>query len=186
MDNYWNNRYVAGGNSGAGSYGEYAMHKADVINNYIKKYEIKTICDFGCGDGNQISLLTGFDKYTGCDISPHIIEECRKRFNNDKRYSFYEYGYEMPHADLCMSLDVLYHIINFANYEMYLASLFGKSDKYVLIFSSNHDRNNDNTPHIYHRNFTKFVDEYITNFKLVEKIENKLGTSAEFYLYEKI
>lgn len=186
MSNYWNERYVAGGNSGAGSYGEYAKHKSEVINNYIKTLEIKTINDFGCGDGNQISLLTGFEKYTGCDISPHIIETCKKRFNGDKRYSFYGYGHEMPRADLCMSLDVLYHIIDYANYEMYLTTLFGKSDKYVLIFSSNHDRNVEGVTHIYHRNFTNFVDEYVDNFKLVEKIENKLDTSAEFYLYKKI
>lgn len=186
MSNYWNDRYIAGGNSGAGSYGEYADHKAKVINSYIKNLGIKTISDFGCGDGNQISLLTGFEKYAGYDISSHILEVCRKKFENDSRFSFYEHTYEMPNADLCMSLDVIYHIINYGVYEMYLATLFGKSDKYVLIFSSNHDRNVKGVTHIHHRIVTDFVDEYVTNFKLVEKIENNLKTSAEFYLYKKI
>jgi predicted TPR repeat methyltransferase len=186
MNNYWNDRYVAGGNSGAGSYGEYAVHKADVINYYIEKYEIKTISDFGCGDGNQISLLTGFEKYAGCDISPRIIEVCKKRFENDKRYSFYGYIHQMPSADLCMSLDVIYHIMDYGDYETYLATLFEKSDNYVLIFSSNHDRKVETVSHIHHRIFTKFVDEFVPNFKLVEEIENNLNTSAKFFLYEKI
>ena len=34
---YWNNRYVKGGNSGAGSYNNLAQFKGDVINNFIKK-----------------------------------------------------------------------------------------------------------------------------------------------------
>jgi hypothetical protein len=56
MNNFWENRYRMGGNSGAGSYGEFAEHKANVINNYILKYNIKQYQIFGCGDGNQISF----------------------------------------------------------------------------------------------------------------------------------
>lgn len=186
MSNYWNDRYVAGGNSGAGSYGKYAEHKADVINYYIEKLEIKTISDFGCGDGNQISLLSGFEKYAGCDVSSHIVDTCKKRFENDEKFSFHYYIEQMPNADLCMSLDVIYHIIDYDAYKVYLTTLFEKSDNYVLIFSSNHERNVIGVTHIHHRIFTDFVDEHITNFKLVEKIKNNLDTSADFYLYEKI
>jgi hypothetical protein len=73
MNNFWEERYKTGGNSGAGSYGEYAVYKAQIINDYIIKYNIKTISDFGCGDGNQISLLKGFESYMGHDISSYAL-----------------------------------------------------------------------------------------------------------------
>ena len=38
MENFWDTRYKSGGNSGNGSYGESAEHKAAVINDYIKKF----------------------------------------------------------------------------------------------------------------------------------------------------
>ena len=88
MDNYWDNRYKTGGNSGLGSYGENAKYKANIINTYINKFRIKTICDFGCGDGNQISLFEGFDKYFGCDISLHALSICEEKFKNNGKMTF--------------------------------------------------------------------------------------------------
>ena len=39
--NYWENRYHAGGNSGAGSYNLLAKFKAEVINDYVRKKILK-------------------------------------------------------------------------------------------------------------------------------------------------
>ena len=39
---FWNDRYVKGQNSGAGSYNELAQFKADIINNFIEKNQIKS------------------------------------------------------------------------------------------------------------------------------------------------
>ena len=54
---YWENRYKNNGNSGAGSYGRLAEFKADVINNFIAENKITSVIEFGCGDGNQLSLF---------------------------------------------------------------------------------------------------------------------------------
>jgi hypothetical protein len=51
---YWENRYKNGGNSGEGSYALKAEYKANVLNNYIQKLNIKSIIEFGCGDGNNL------------------------------------------------------------------------------------------------------------------------------------
>ncbi len=185
MNNHWENRYQAGGNSGAGSYGEYAKHKSEVINNYINKFEIKTISDFGCGDGNQISTIFGFEKYCGYDISPYIIEKCRGLYKDNDKIKFVNQINEISNADLCLSLDVIYHIIDENDYANYLENLFDKSNKYVLIFSSNHNDNNHNSDHIFHRKFTDWVDENKKNFKLIDEVENFLQTSAKFYLFER-
>jgi SAM-dependent methyltransferase len=189
MDNYWENRYKSGGDSGAGSYGEYAKHKAEIINDYINKYNIKTISDFGCGDGNQISLFTGYENYMGYDISSYALYLCHEKFKDNKKMSFCSLISDLPEADLCLSLDVLYHIIDEKEYEEYLSLLFSKSKKHVLIFSSNHTDNKHllgkTTCPIFHRKITEWIGEKHDNFILVEEVENFLLTTAKFFLYER-
>lgn len=172
MNNIWEKRYMSGGNSGNGSYGKYAKHKADVINGYIKKYNIKTISDFGCGDGNQISLLKGFETYCGFDISGFIVNKCKDKFSGLPMMFFNDIN-QMPEAELTMSLDVIYHIINEEEFENHLSFLFNKSKKYVLIYSSNHDDNNHGArEYIFHRIFTDLVEKNYKEFRLVEVVEN--------------
>jgi SAM-dependent methyltransferase len=189
MDNYWENRYKAGGNSGLGSYGEYAKHKAEVINKYIAKYNIKTISDFGCGDGNQISLFTGYESYMGYDISPYALNMCKTKFLKNEKMKFCSAIADLPEADLCISLDVIYHIIDEGEYKEYLIQLFDKSKKHVLIFSSDHSDNSHllglTTCPIFHRKITDWITVNHSDFALVEKTSNFLQTSALFHLYEK-
>jgi len=54
---FWNDRYISGGNSGKGSYGNLAIFKSDIINKFIIENNIKECCELGCGDGNQLNLL---------------------------------------------------------------------------------------------------------------------------------
>lgn len=186
MNNYWEKRYKMGGNSGAGSYGEYAEHKAKVINDYIVKYKIKTISDFGCGDGNQISLFKEFDEYMGYDISDYALYLCHERFKDNKNMNFCSLISDLPEADLCLSLDVLYHLIDDEEFKFYLSNLFGKSKKYVLIFSSNYSSGIiANECPMLHRKFTDWIDITYTNFLLIDEIDNNLQTTAKFFLYEK-
>lgn len=184
MDNFWENRYKTGGNSGSGSYGENAEHKATVINDYVTKYSIKTISDFGCGDGNQISLLKGYENYSGYDISEYILNKCKEKFTGMPMV-FYDDMLKMPEADLCMSLDVMYHIVDEKDYKFYLDQLFGKSKRFVLIYSSNFEGKEVVGKYILHRKFTDWVEKYYLEFKFVEEVGNYLQTAAQFYLYER-
>jgi len=186
MNNYWNDRYKAGGNSGDGSYGDFAKHKAEIINDYIKKFGVKTISDFGCGDGNQTTLLTGFETYVGYDISSHALYLCNTKFKDNPNVNFCSLITDLPKAELSISLDVLYHILNENEYIEYLERLFLTSEKYVLAFTSDHERNKPESAHIFHRKFTDYVKKYHSNFELIETIENTLNTSAKFFLYKKI
>ncbi|MEM6772492.1 MAG: hypothetical protein AAF597_18085, partial [Bacteroidota bacterium] len=69
---YWEARYRKGGNSGAGSYGELARYKAEVINAFIEEHGIESVIEFGCGDGHQLGLLK-MTNYLGVDVSTTAV-----------------------------------------------------------------------------------------------------------------
>ena len=187
MNSYWNNRYQNGGNSGEGSYNDYATHKASVVNNLINKDNINIISEYGCGDGNQVGLFKGFKEYHGYDISPYIISKCKEVYKNRADMYFYYEKSELPKSDLSLSLDVIYHIMDDKDLENYLIFMFNNSDKYVLIFSSNHDNNEENKVKdiMVHRIITDIIKRIVVNFELVGVIDNNLKTSAKFFLYKK-
>lgn len=193
---YWEMRYRRGGNSGPGSYDRLSLFKADIINTFIKKHNIKSIIDFGCGDGNQLKLLDT-PRYIGLDVSPHIVEQCKKQFSGDLYKTFYGAD-QMPtnyKADLTMSLDVLYHLIEDEVFDIYMNKLFKASNNYVIIYSCNFENIDDFPPHVRLRKFTPWIEKYKPNFKLMKHIPNKypweendpVRTSfADFYIFEKV
>ena len=138
---YWEDRYKKGGNSGRGSYNELAKYKADIINDFINKNNIKTLIDYGVGDGNQLKLIK-CKNITGIDVSTTVIKKLRIIFKNDKNKKFYErknFKLTNPY-ELAISCDVLYHLIDFTIWDNYLFDLFTYSNKYVIIYASNEDK----------------------------------------------
>lgn len=192
---YWNNRYKNNLTSGHGSYGEIAKFKADIINEFIEKNNIKSIIEIGCGDGNQLNMIN-CDKYIGFDVSDFIINKCKDKFINNPTKQFYKVSeYNNQKADCSMSLDVIYHCIELDNYENHLKLLFNSSNKYVIIFSSNFNENLyiRKAPHLLHRKFTDYIENNIPGWKLINKIEQKYkynkntgeGSLADFFFYQK-
>jgi len=97
------------------------------------------VIDFGCGDGNQLSLAN-YSKYIGFDVSPTAIKVCKKRFAHDNSKSFFLYGslcfvdnHNIFQADLTLSLDVIYHLIEDDLFNDYMISLFSSSKRFVII-----------------------------------------------------
>ena len=88
---YWEKRYKYGGNSGAGSYNLIANYKASFINEFIAKYKIEKLLDYGCGDGNQASLIN-VSSYLGIDVSNTAIEICKQKFENQINKNFLSYN----------------------------------------------------------------------------------------------
>ena len=80
---YWEDRYKRNGNSGAGSYGRLARFKADVLNELVQREDIKTVIEFGCGDGNQLRFAN-YPKYVGYDVSQKSIRMCKALYADDK------------------------------------------------------------------------------------------------------
>jgi SAM-dependent methyltransferase len=192
---YWEHRYARGGSSGAGSYGKFADFKAKIINAFVHENGVRSVIEYGCGDGNQLQLAD-YPKYVGFDVSPSAVAACKEIFKLDPTKSFKlieEYVGET--ADLTLSLDVLYHLVEDDVFESYMTRLFSSSDCYVIVYSSDTDNNfGYQGTHVRHRKFTKWLDEHIPGWGLVRRIPNEYpykgdpreGSFADFYIYRKI
>jgi 2-polyprenyl-3-methyl-5-hydroxy-6-metoxy-1,4-benzoquinol methylase len=189
---YWDERYKIGGNSGTGSYGLLSEFKADIINNFIIDNNINSAIEFGCGDGHQLSLIN-YPNYIGVDVSQKAIENCKLKFLEDSTKLFFNID-EVPEiiCELSLSLEVIFHLTEDKLFEDHMKNLFNSSSSYVIIFSSNEDRKpNYFQPHIRHRRFTQWIDQYILDWKLILKIENPFkksikGSFSDYYIYKRI
>jgi SAM-dependent methyltransferase len=190
---YWENRYAEGGNSGVGSYNKLAEFKAKIINSFVLDQVIQTVIEFGCGDGNQLSLAN-YPDYIGFDVSPTALQMCRNKFSNDATKQFRlmdEYNGET--AELSLSLDVLYHLIETNVYTMYLRRLFHSSKRYVIIYAN--DCNGKPDGHVYYRKFTDYIADNFHEWRLSQHIPNEypydekhdpnLTSASDFYIFEK-
>ena len=188
---YWINRYKKGGNSGKGSYEKMAHFKAEVLNNFVKKNEINSVIEFGSGDGNQLGFFM-FPKYLGVDISPEMIYLCKNKYNKDKSKNFMLMDkYRNQTAELALSLDVIYHLIEDSVFNNYMERLFDSSERFVVIYSSN-KKEKGKVPHIKHRKFSEWVEKNRSDWVLFSHIPNKYpekigldGSFADFYFYKK-
>jgi SAM-dependent methyltransferase len=190
---YWESRYRLGMNSGSGSLGELAKFKAQVINDFVREQRIETVIEFGCGDGLQLALAE-YPHYLGIDVSRTAIELCRKRFAGDSRKTFQWHGgadrgnvAASPQADLALSLDVIYHLLEDDVYHRYLEDLFGAAKRHVIIYSSNRE-DHGSAAHVRHRAFLRDVEAGFPQFCLLRRIDNALpGQSfADFYIFSRV
>lgn len=193
-ENYWIERYNSGGNSGDGSNRKLAEFKAEILNKFVLKENIKTIIEYGCGDGNQLKLAE-YPTYTGFDVSPKAITLCRELFTDDTTKIFRlmkEYAGEK--AQLTLSLDVIYHLIEDEVFNEYMHRLFDSAEEFVIIYSSNTNENKqDQAAHVKHRKFSEWVGRLKPEWKLRSHISNKYpftgdtktGSFADFIIYER-
>lgn len=193
-EEYWKQRYRKGGSSGVGSYSEFSEFKAEVLNGFVKEHAIKTIIEYGCGDGNQLKSAE-YPSYTGFDVSPDALARCREIFADDSIKTFTlmnEYTDET--AELTLSLDVIYHLIEDDVFASYMARLLDSSTQFVIIYSSDTDTQEDfRAAHVKQRKFSKWIEANRPEWKLKQHIPSKYpravvskeGSAADFYIYEK-
>lgn len=186
---YWQERYNQGGNSGLGSYGELAVFKAEVLNNFVKENNITSVIEYGCGDGNQLRLAA-YPSYIGFDVSPKAISLCEEIFSGDGAKTFKlmdDYAGET--AELTLSLDVIYHLVEDSVFAAYMGRLFDSAKKYVIIYSSDlADPQNRLNPHIRHRKFSEWVRAERPDWELLSHTPNRFPRQsfADFYIYQRV
>jgi hypothetical protein len=189
---YWSERYRTGGNSGAGSYGRLAEFKAEVINGFVEKHWVGSVIEFGCGDGAQLTRAR-YPSYLGFDVADESVAICREKFAHDETKAFLNADhYRHEQADLTLSLDVIFHLIEDDVFDEYMRRLFWSSQKFVIVYSSNYDGDWP-AKHVKHRKFTDWVEKNQADFELIEHIPNRYPllndaqneTFADFYVFRK-
>jgi SAM-dependent methyltransferase len=179
-EDYWRRRYRLGGDSGVGSAGEAASYKATVLNDFVAQKHIQSVIEFGCGDGRQLDLAE-YPDYLGIDISPEVVAQCKVRFAGDSTKKFIESSsYAGQTADLSMSLDVIYHLVEDATYEAYLRQLFAASSRFVIVYSSDLVASNGNLKHIRHRAVGDDVAARFPGFARLTDVEAALPAPVAF------
>jgi hypothetical protein len=188
---YWAARYAQGGTSGAGSYGKLAEFKAEVLNDFVRENAIRTVIEHGCGDGNQLSLAA-YPRYLGLDVTSEAVTLCRSRFAGDATKEFRTVPeYRGERAELALSLDVIFHLVEDYVFDAYMQRLFASAERFVIIYSSNHDEpGSDAAAHVRHRSFTRWIEAHAPLWRLRAHIPNRFphregqeGSFADFFIY---
>jgi SAM-dependent methyltransferase len=190
---YWERNYARGGTSGQGSYDFLAEAKAGFLNDFIRAHEVRSVIEFGCGDGNQLSLV-GYPRYIGLDISRSALELCQRLFVGDPEKSFFLYDGAcftdqagLFTAELAISLDVIYHLTEDTVFDTYMRHLFAAGTKYVIIYATNR-KMSGTAPHVRHRQFTQWTEAHGQGWRLTQVTPgpNTTPDRADFFTYERI
>lgn len=193
---YWERHYLNDGTSGEGSYGLLADYKAAVLNSFVSENNIHSVIEFGCGDGNQLSLAK-YPQYLGVDVSSTAVRICKKKFATDATKHFLTLeNYTGEQAELALSLDVIYHLVEDNVFTQYIEKLFSASTAYIIIYSTNYEEPSPlKGTHVRHRKFTPWISQYYKNWVLLKTIENphrpknptddrSKTSAADFFIYK--
>lgn len=186
---YWDRRYAEGGTSGVGSYGEFADTKAEFLNAFVAQRQLTSVIEFGCGDGHQLSLAQ-YPAYVGLDVSPTAVQLCQQRFAEDSTKNFFLYDGScftdrsgLFAADLALSLDVIYHLVEDQIFERYMTHLFAAGRKFVIVYSTNSSIQYEGT-HVRHREFSEWIRANCPQWQLAQVIRGP--SLADFFVYEHV
>ena len=144
-------------------------------------------------------MYTHYPNYIGLDVSATAIQKCISLFKEDVTKSFYLYNslafkdnHHLFSADLSLSLDVIFHLIEDEIFYQYMNHLFDSSDQYVIIYSSNVEKNQ--TYHERDRKFSDWVEQNKKDWEVIQMIENVYKkdvkdldntSKSDFYIYKK-
>ena len=173
-----------------------AQFKAQILNDLVSENGWPTVLELGCGDGAQLALAR-YPAYVGVDVSSTAVETCRRRFANDASKRFIVLGAEpLPVADVGLSLDVLYHLVEDRVFESYMTDLIGHSKKAVVLYTSDLDGtvpDRVEPSHIRHRPIQRWMKAHCPEWTLAAHVPNPYpyreddeeNTSfADFLIYE--
>jgi SAM-dependent methyltransferase len=189
---FWEENYAQGHTSGSGSYGLLAEGKSRFLNDLVRQRQVTSVIEFGCGDGNQLSLAD-YPSYVGLDVSRSAIGLCQSRFADDPGKSFFLYDGTcftdragVFRADLAISLDVVYHLTEDIVFETYMTHLFAAGQRLVVVYSTNME-GSGTPPHVRHRSFTTWVEANCQGWALtgVTRGPNTEPARADFFVFER-
>ncbi len=172
--------------------GRLANFKAEIVNAFVREHDVASVIEFGCGDGAQLTRAD-YPTYLAFDVADESVELCRSKFATDSTKEFRNAAtWDYERADLALSLDVIFHLIEDDVFHEYMRRLFLSAKRYVIVYSSNHESEHP-AAHVKHRRFTDWVDIYHADFKLVRYAPNpypltaddQTESFADFFIFEK-
>jgi hypothetical protein len=135
---FWEKRYTTDLElgSGAGSRGEFAEYKRELLRQVIEEFHPRSIVDVGCGDIEVTRDLPFSGEYIGIDLSPSIVARNRTlqptwHFIAD---DFLEVvRRERLEADLVICFDVLIHQHEYETYRAFVRELVNAARTVAII-----------------------------------------------------
>jgi len=189
---YWEQRYRDHGTSGLGSRSVFARFKARFVNDYVRENGIRSVIDFGAGDGHQLRLFH-LPRYIGLDTSETAIRCLRQQFAHDDSKEFFLHdgrainGNVRLRCELALSLDVIYHLVEDAVFERYMQNLFHCAESHVIIYSSNSEPFWRVSRHVRDRRFSSYVEETFPAWRLERTLKNPFSplSRSDFFVYRR-
>ena len=183
---YWQARYAEGGNSGSGSEGENAIWKATFVNDFVASHDVRDVVEFGCGDGRQLALAN-YPDYVGLDVAEAAVDRCRTLFALDGHKRFYRLPTLWPlTAELVLSLDVTYHLVEQAVYDQHLKDVFSSATRFVILYTTDSDTVDPSlvsAEHVLHRPVCRDVTSRFANWLMIDTVLTAGGSG--FYTYQR-
>ena len=185
---YWETRYASGGDSGSGSEGTNRLWKAQVINDFVASYGVRDVIEYGCGDGRQLEV-SNYPQYLGLDVSKTAIEMCEAVFAHDPTKTFHTLPLPWPvAADLVLSLDVIYHLVEDDVFEQHIHDVFATALHWVILYTTDSDYIDPGfvpAPHVKHRYVAHHVEKNVRGWRLENFVLNPAPRNGgcDFYIY---
>ena len=139
---YWNKRYLNSLTSGGGSQGAEALWKQNQIVRLAEAFSVKSIVDFGSGDGEVcfgvMKRLAPSVTYRGYDISNQIICQTQGRARANMRFAAKDFGKPyVVQAEMVLCIDVLFHQSTPARQTQVVANICASFEKVALVTAWN-------------------------------------------------
>lgn len=155
--------------SGEGSTLEATKETIKIIDNVIKKYNIKSIYDSACGDMTWMPYLLKLHPdihYIGGDVSEYVINMNKKR-DGLKKYEFKVIDFSkdiIPKVDLILCRDVIQHL----NSNSVLQGLhnFSKSNSKYLLITNYLKTTKEKSQETILSGYTNYINLYLEPFNL--------------------
>lgn len=133
---YWGKSTEANGYfSGTGTHDANTLKYVDLLTDFIRKNDVKSVFEIGCGDFSIMKQVLSNVKvnYTGADVVADLIAHLQET-HGDKKTEFIQLDAiacrAFPNADLCVIRQVLQHLNN-----VQISNILEKTNqfKYVII-----------------------------------------------------
>lgn len=141
----WGKDVTGKGTSGTGSTLEITREYRAYVEDFMKKYSVKSVVDAGCGDWSFSSAMDwGNASYLGVDIASDVIAAVRNKHETDKiKFQVGDITDELPAAELLISKDVLQHLSNTLVRKFIRNNLRKGKYKWVILTNDRGSENRD-------------------------------------------